>query len=192
MPNKTLWVVAGGNGAGKSSFYYSRMKSHVIPFINADEIGLTHFTQDGKTDAEKASHEAQRQVYAKLKKGESFCYETVFSHVSKIDIVAAAKGLGYEVNIVFIHLENSALNEARVYQRVKNDNGHDVSPNKIRECIKRTLENAKVAFKIADNVSIFDNSWGWNNPFVPIALKESNRWIAIKDPLPDWALELME
>ena len=45
-------------------------------------------------------------------------FETVFSHPSKIDFLAQAKSLGYEVVLVYIHLTNDELNQARVAQRV--------------------------------------------------------------------------
>ena len=44
--------------------------------------------------------------------------ETVFSHPSNIDFVAQAKALGYQVILVFIHLELSPLNQARIAQLV--------------------------------------------------------------------------
>ena len=40
---------------------------------------------------------AERIREALLRQGTSFCFETVYSHPSKIDFIATAKGLGYEV-----------------------------------------------------------------------------------------------
>ena len=49
-----------------------------------------------------------------LQEGRRFCFETVFSHPAKIDFVAQAKALGYEVILVFIHLKEQALNQERI------------------------------------------------------------------------------
>ena len=35
---KQLWVLAGGNGAGKSTFYYLHLAKYGIKFVNADLI----------------------------------------------------------------------------------------------------------------------------------------------------------
>ncbi|MBP6075971.1 MAG: hypothetical protein KA520_06425 [Nitrosomonas sp.] len=44
-----------------------------------------------------------------LREGCSFCFETVFSHLSKIDFIAQTKTLGYKIVLVFIHLSDVAL-----------------------------------------------------------------------------------
>ena len=85
-----LWLLVGGNGAGKSTFY--RMSSlRDLPFINADRIAR-RISPDAPQLAEYEAAlkaEALRQRYLTL--GESFCAETVFSHSSKVDYVRAAR-----------------------------------------------------------------------------------------------------
>jgi len=46
------------------------------------------------------------------------------------EFVAQAKALGYEVILVFIHLEELALNQARIIQRVS-EGGHNVPEDKV-------------------------------------------------------------
>jgi predicted ABC-type ATPase len=53
----------------------------------------------------------------------SFCFETVYSHPSKIDVTALAKALAYPVIMVLIHLESPGLNQARIAGRVS-EGGH--------------------------------------------------------------------
>lgn len=36
MAKKQLWLLAGGNGAGKSTFYRTQPARRGIPFVNAD------------------------------------------------------------------------------------------------------------------------------------------------------------
>jgi hypothetical protein len=69
-----------------------------------------------------------------LQEGRNFYFETVFSHPSKIDFVAHAKALGYQIILVFIHLEPTALNKARVKQRTE-EGGHTVPEDKIENRI---------------------------------------------------------
>jgi predicted ABC-type ATPase len=38
VKKKQLWVLAGGDGAGKTTFYNHYLKKHGIKFVNADLI----------------------------------------------------------------------------------------------------------------------------------------------------------
>ena len=43
MSKKQLWMLVGGNGAGKSTFYQQALQPLGIPFINADVIAKELF-----------------------------------------------------------------------------------------------------------------------------------------------------
>ena len=43
---KQLWILAGGNGAGKSTFYDLMLAPLGIPFINADFITKEFYSGD--------------------------------------------------------------------------------------------------------------------------------------------------
>lgn len=129
--------------------------------------------------------------YRLLEERKSFCFETVFSHNSKIDFLGAAKAAGYEIILVFIHLGNADLNKARVQQRVESG-GHTVPEARIEPRIQRLLENIKtvVSLGLADEVHILDNA-SYANPFVRLAQIIDENVIVFVDPLPDWALEIL-
>ena len=127
---KQLWILAGGNGAGKSTFYRTRLAAKGLVFINADIIARQLYpdtTEIHSYDAAMIAAEMRSQL---LQQGRNFCFETVFSHPSKIDFIAEAKALGYEIILVFIHLDDSALNQARIAQRVS-EGGHTVPADKV-------------------------------------------------------------
>lgn len=124
-----------------------------------------------------------------ISQGVSFCFETVFSHESKIDFIAQAKANGYQIIILYIHLFDSSLNEARVKQRVS-EGGHSVPPEKIRSRIPRTTKNIKTAFSLVDEARILDNS-SRRNPFQQIILMKAGRFEAKVTPLPKWAGNLL-
>lgn len=84
---KYLWVLAGANGSGKSTFYRKFLADTGIPFINADEIAKVKFPDKTVEANQKAQAEAHRLYHEHLDKGASFCYETVFSHHSKIEFI---------------------------------------------------------------------------------------------------------
>jgi predicted ABC-type ATPase len=187
---RQLWVLAGGNGAGKSTFYkISLLKSRGVLFVNADMIAKLINPEGPEQVSYEAAHLVERLRDEFLVKGISFCFETVFSHVSKIDFIAKAKAYGYQVVLVFIHLEPPALNEARVRQRVS-EGGHNVPPEKIRSRLPRTMKNVAVALPLVDEARLLDNA-SREAPFKEVALVRSGRRVRMVDPLPPWAEEML-
>ena len=191
MAPKQLWVLAGGNGAGKSTFYKSSLLSRKgVLFVNADMIAK----QISPENPEQVSYEAASLVGRIrdeiLTKGISFCFETVFSHESKIDFIAKAKSLGYQVILVYIHLDTLALHEARVHQRIW-EGGHSVPREKIRSRLPRTMKNVAVVLQLVDEARLLENS-SHDKPFQQIALIRKGRRIQTIDPLPSWAKDLLK
>lgn len=187
---KQLWLLAGANGAGKSTFYRLYLKPRGIPFVNADLIAREMAPGNPEAASYKAAMVAERLRSDLLNRGVSFCFETVFSHVSKIDFIAHAKTLGYEVILVYIHLENPELNEARVNQRVT-EGGHNVPPEKIFSRIPRTMKNISTILPLVDSARLLDNS-SRKNPFRQVASVQKGRKYVLTDELPAWAEKLLE
>ena len=119
----------------------------------------------------------------------SFCFETVYSHPSKIDFTARAKALGYAVIMVLIHLDQAELNVARVAQRVE-EGGHNVPTEKLLKRIPRLLDHVKTAIPLCDEVRILDNSSA-DNPFQPVITIKAGQMVFQQHPLPTWATQLL-
>jgi predicted ABC-type ATPase len=124
-----------------------------------------------------------------IAQGISFCFETVFSHESKIDLIGQAMANGYTVILVYIHLFDSSLNEARVRQRVS-EGGHSVPVEKIYTRIPRTVKHIKTALAIVDEARILDNS-SRQDPFKQLIVMKRGRFEINVDPLPQWATDLL-
>ncbi len=120
-----------------------------------------------------------------LQSGISFCFETVFSHPSKIDFLAKAKSLGYDIALVYIHLQSDELNQARVSQRVA-EGGHDVPPDKIISRIPRTRQYVSDALPLLDRAQFYDNS-SQSEPFISVAAVNNGELHVQQEPLPEWA-----
>ena len=129
--------------------------------MNADRLAKLVYP----AAAEEHSYEA-----ALLVSGASFCFETVFSHPSKIDFTARAKALGYTVIMVLIHLEQAELNAARVAQTM--------------------LNQVKTAIPLCDEVRVLDNSSA-ENPFRPLMTIKPGQVECHQHPLPAWATQLL-
>ena len=92
-----------------------------------------------------------------LQQRSSFCFETVFSHPSKLQFLQQAHALGYEIILIFIHLDEPQLNIARITQRVA-EGGHHVPDDKVIARIARLQDNVKEAIPLVDRFALFDNS----------------------------------
>lgn len=189
-PHKQLWLLAGGNGAGKSTFYRVALQPRGMALVNADNIARDIAPDSTEEASYAAAQLAEHLRHDLLDQGVSFCFETVFSHPSKIDFIARAKALGYEVILVFIHLDNTGLNKARVIQRVS-EGGHKVPEDKIESRIPRTLAHIKTALPLADEVHLLDNSRA-DNPLQRIAMLKAGKPTTYTNPLPDWAAQLLQ
>ena len=187
--SKQLWVLAGGNGAGKSTFYRTQLKPLGLPFVNADIFAKQLYPDQPEEHSYEAARIAESLRKELLLEGRSFCYETVFSHPSKIDFVAQAKSLGYEVILVFVHVDNVSLNQARVSQRVS-EGGHHVPDDKVISRIPRVLLNIKETLPLCDRCYLLDNS-RFDNPFEQIAQLVNNKVIHKRPSLPQWAKNLL-
>lgn len=186
---KQLWLLAGGNGAGKSTFYHTRLAASGLPFVNADIIAKLLYPQAPEAHSYQAAKLAEQMRLQLLRQGRSFCFETVFSHPSKIDFVAHAKALGYEIVLVFIHLGHPALNQARIAQRVS-EGGHYVPEDKVISRIPRTLKLIKQTLPLCDQLYILDNSRA-DNPFQQLVVIRNGQFIYRHDAMPDWFQELL-
>jgi predicted ABC-type ATPase len=184
-----LAVLAGGNGAGKSTFYKLYLKPRGIPFINADEIARSVWPDDAEARSYEAMQLAETARKQALVKQRSFCFETVFSHTSKLEFLLQAKKRGFNIHLYIIHLAMPELNVGRVAQRV-HLGGHSVPTDKIISRIPRTLENLQHAISLCDQVLLLDNSQ-LASPYVRQALYRNNKWVELAVPLESWAREFI-
>ncbi|QEP41801.1 hypothetical protein D5085_00740 [Ectothiorhodospiraceae bacterium BW-2] len=189
MNKKQLWILVGGNGAGKSTFYSLYLEPLNLPFVNADRIAKETYPENPEEhsyDAAKLAEELRTQL---LLSGASFCFETVYSHPSKIDFVAQAKALGYEVIMVFIHLHMTMLNQARIAQRVR-EGGHFVPESKVLKRIPKTLQNVKKSIALCDQIHVIDNS-STEQPFKRVLLIQHGKIKYSARILPDWVSSIL-
>ncbi len=186
---KQLWLLAGGDGAGKSTFYKTRLEPLGLPFINADVLAKQLYPEQAKKQSYEAAKIAESMRMQLLQQGRTFCFETVFSHPSKIDFIAQAKAVGYEIVLVFIHLDTESLNQARVAQRVS-EGGYHVPEDKVRNRIPRVLKNIKQALPLCEHCYLLDNS-RLDNPFLPIAEIHNGQISHKASLLPSWGRTLL-
>ncbi len=186
---KQLWLLAGGNGVGKTTFYRLQLEPLGIPFVNADVLAKQLHPDQPEQYSYEAAKITEAMRLGLLREGRTFCFETVFSHPSKIDFVATAKSLGYEIVLVFIHLEQTQLNLARIAQRIS-EGGHAVPDEKVKARIPRVLSLVKQVLPLCDQAYILDNSRA-DSPFQQIAVIRDGSLELKQAIVPKWCQELL-
>ena len=171
MPDKNLYIIAGCNGAGKTTASFTILPEVLDcrEFVNADEIarGLSPF------QPEKVAFEAGRimlhRVDELLARGETFALETTLATKIYQQKIRAAQQQGYTVTLLYFWLSSPALAQERVKTRVA-EGGHFIAPEVIDrrywQGIERLFSNY---LPLVDRALIFDNSSG-----TPILLAEKS------------------
>ncbi len=199
MAAPVFYLLAGPNGAGKSTLYRSAVAQGLIPagaeFVNADlhEVGhLQHVA-----DAAERSHQARQWADARrvqcLAEGRSFASETVFSHTSKLDLMAAARRAGFSVVLLVVCVDDPQQLLGRVKQRVE-EGGHPVPPERILARYPRTVRHLSVAVRRADLALLYDTSLPPDQVFQPprlVARLRGGELVWQADPLPAWTRQVV-
>jgi predicted ABC-type ATPase len=158
---KKLYVIAGCNGAGKTTASYTILPEILDckEFVNADEIarGISPF------QPEKAGIEAGRLMLKRIKKllelGQNFAFETTLSTRSYVQFIDRAKEMGYQVTCLFFWLNSEELAISRVKTRVR-EGGHHIPEDVIRRRYKSGLRNFFNLFLIKVDNWLFVNNSG--------------------------------
>ena len=87
----------------------------------------------------------------------SFTFETVMSHVSKVEILAQAQQAGYRTYLYFVATDDPEINISRVRNRVR-QGGHAVPEDRIVSRYHRSLDFLREAIRHTNRAYIFDNS----------------------------------
>ncbi len=150
-----LWLLAGPNGAGKSTFAERNLTD--IEGISPDRAALQLEPAAPERVAFLAGRTARLRMRDLLDGRRSFWVETTLSGRSHYRDIQRAKSQGFKIAIIFIGLASANLAVQRVRAR-RRAGGHDVPDADIRRRYIRSLNNLAPACRIADYVSVLDNS----------------------------------
>ncbi|WP_436897612.1 zeta toxin [Acinetobacter gyllenbergii] len=87
----------------------------------------------------------------------SFTFETVMSHISKVEFLRMAQEQGFKTYLYYVSTIDPEINIARVQYRVSTG-GHAVAEPKIRDRYYRSMNLLMQAIEASDRAFIFDNS----------------------------------
>ena len=141
----TLWLIAGPNGVGKTTYArrYLRSVAGTTAFVNLDEIarGLSPLepTPDGPTGA-AAARIALARIADNIAAGRSFAVETTLAGRTHLRSLARARAAGMGTRLVFCMLPDVSLCLARIAARVA-AGGHAVPEADARRRFRRAPDN---------------------------------------------------
>lgn len=159
MTKPTLYIIAGCNGAGKTTASYSVLPDllECREFVNADEIakGLSPFNPESV--AIEAGKLMLQRIHRLLNERKTFAIETTLATRSYAKLVEQAKRDGYQVILLFFWLSSPEMAIERVAKRVR-EGGHNIPTETIIRRYWLGLHNFFTIFSpIVDSWMFFDN-----------------------------------
>lgn len=159
MPRPVIYVLAGVNGAGKSSIGGAVLRSVGIEWFNPDTFAREVREQLGSDPATANAHawaEGQRRLQRALTQGRSYAFETTLGGrtvAARLSDAAAT----HDVLMWFVGLDTVDRHLARVRLRVS-QGGHDIPAATIRARFARSPLNLIALMPRLARLRMFDNS----------------------------------
>jgi predicted ABC-type ATPase len=153
-----LYIIAGANGSGKTTFAKSFANIHNLYFINADEIAKELDPDNITKHQVKAGRIFFQELNKRLNGNNSFIIETTLSGKYLVKYIKKAQENGFDVEMIYLFLEKPETNITRVSNRVLNG-GHHVPKNDIIRRFYRSKEMFMNIYKeLLDKWTIYYNA----------------------------------
>ncbi|MGH8539852.1 MAG: zeta toxin family protein [Stenotrophobium sp.] len=154
-------VLAGVNGAGKSSVAGEAIRSSSGEFFNPDSAAGVLYDGNPGMSREQANAQAwdlgRRGLERALANGEFFAFETTLGANTIPAMLLAGADQGAEIHVSYVGLASPELHIQRVNSRVA-AGGHDIPEKKIRERYVTSRENLIRLMPHLTSLRIYDNS----------------------------------
>ena len=156
-----IYVLAGVNGAGKSSIVGATIRDKGGEYYNPDEAAREIMAANpglGQTEANAAAWEQGRKLLERaIDQGLDFTFETTLGGNTMPGLLAEAAQRGVEVHIFYVGLDSAEAHIERVRQRVR-AGGHDIPEADIRRRYRHSLINLVKLLPALTELRVYDNS----------------------------------
>ena len=156
-----IFVLAGVNGAGKSSVGGAALLAHEVPYFNPDLAARVLLQSNPGMDQESANAHAwaigRDGLVRALGAGLNFAFETTLGANTLTDMLLAGAGAGAQVHVWYAGLSSPELHMQRVKERVA-AGGHNIPEQKIRERYVTSRANLVRLMPHLASLRVFDNS----------------------------------
>jgi predicted ABC-type ATPase len=182
--NREVIVVAGTNGAGKSTILNELLLTRGVTVLNPDQIAKVEIDQ-GASPSE-ANSRAWHTNVGKLEDvrdhGGNFAFETTLGGRTITRLLQEIVARGGTVRIYYIGLESADLHVKRVEERVKRG-GHAIPEERIRARYSSSLEHLARLMREVRTVRIYDNTAEPRH----VASIAAGKLTEVTDRCPEWA-----
>ncbi|MGF6346900.1 AAA family ATPase [Variovorax sp. W2I14] len=154
-----ILVLAGVNGAGKSSVAGALLEEHGLTWFNPDTCARELVTQLGLTQEEanaRAWHLGRERLETAIAQGSSYAFETTLG-AKTIPSLLARAAASHDVIMIYCGLSSPEQHMARVQSRVERG-GHHIPEAKIRERWIASRANLIQLLPKLRRLQVFDNS----------------------------------
>ena len=156
-----IYVLAGTNGAGKSSVGGAMFLEAGAEYFNPDEAAARIASRNPGISQQQANSEAWQQgkrlLQRAIKERRYFAFETTLGGNTIPKLLDDAISAGIEVRVWYVGLEGPELHIARVRARAIKG-GHDIPESKIRERYDRSRLNLIRLMPRLTELLVYDNS----------------------------------
>src|SRR3972149_2628175 len=186
MPN--LIIIAGCNGAGKSTFASTFLPDGLVSF-DYDKLFLEYYNElpdsefREKIAKDKTTKAFEQSINNSLITKSDFCYETNFD-TYPIYWAEKFKAEGFTINLIFFCLENQEIVRHRIQVRTEFE-GHFVDNKTIDLKWKAGYKNINEHYSFFDNILFVDNSIP-NDIYTNILQIERGEIVLMTDKLPEY------
>jgi predicted ABC-type ATPase len=154
-------VLAGVNGAGKSSIVGAMIRAAGADYYNPDEAAKALRDADPGLDQVAANaaawHQGRRLLERAIADRLDFALETTLGGNTIPRLLAEAASNGFEVRIWFVGLDTPEAHVARVRHRVRSG-GHDIPDAAIRRRWRHSRQNLMQLLPALTELRVYDNS----------------------------------
>lgn len=191
-----IWVLAGTNGAGKSSIGGEILRASGGDYFNPDEIAKllrSKYPDWTVREANLAAWEAGvRLLDDAIRESREHFFETTLGGRTITGMLESAMDLGLEVRIWYVGLASVELHLGRVAARVARG-GHDIPEADIRRRFDNSRRNLIRLVPRLTELKLFDNSdevavesSTLPEPLVLMHLR-GDQVVDIAEAIPEWA-----
>jgi predicted ABC-type ATPase len=156
-----IYVLAGTNGAGKSSLAGAMFSQQCVDYFNPDDAArriLAANPRITQQDANSAAwHQGKRLLERAIAERLNFALETTLGGNTITTLLQTALSSGIEVRIWYVGLGSPELHIARVRSRVSRG-GHDIPESTIRSRYHQSRLNLIRLMPHLTELLIYDNS----------------------------------
>jgi predicted ABC-type ATPase len=157
MSQPHLWLIAGANGVGKTTYAFKTVPALTgsVHFINLDEIAKGLAPLAPQTARMRAGRVAFGAIEEMIVERQSFSLETTLAGAAQHQVIANAKNAGYQTHLLFFFVDHVEICLERIKRRVA-EGGHFVPEADARRRFVRGLKNLPLYAYSTDDWRIFD------------------------------------